>query len=239
MFSCRPEGWTSLHLAAQEGKLETVKLLIQHGAEIEARSNDRRTPMHLACLKGHADVVQYLIQQNASCNVTDASNWTPLIEAANGGFLPLVKIFINRQVDLNVQNEPRKESALYRACLGRYEDVALYLLEKGGDPMLTDTSQNTCLHIAAETGLTLVVQEMVNNHSADIYAKNKDGATPLTLSCQRGHQETVAFLLHKGAVLNNNAEEGQKALEIARKNHHNEIVCLLINSGCLDGWYTG
>ena len=195
--------------------------------------------MHLACLKGRTEVVQHLISAGALCDVVDHSNWSPLIDASNGGFLELVKILLNHQVRINIQTNGKKETALHHAAYNGHNEVATYLVERGANCSITDHAGNTPFHIAVAKGDIKLVQSMVQIGEASIYDKNKNGETPLKLSCAAGHLEVVAYLLHKGAVLNNMVEDGQAALEIARSKGHNEIVCLLINSGCLDGWYVG
>ena len=102
-----------------------------------------------------------------------------------------------------------------------------------------DSSGNSALHVAVTKGNLKLVQHMLQIGDASIYEKNNKGESPLRIACGAGHLEVVAYLLHKGAVLNNMIEDGQMALEVARNKGHNEIVCLLINSGCLDGWYVG
>jgi ankyrin repeat protein len=55
------DGRTPLHFACKEGYLEVVKLLIELGADKEAKDKWNETPLHLACIEGHLDVVKLLI----------------------------------------------------------------------------------------------------------------------------------------------------------------------------------
>ena len=153
--------------------------------------------------------------------------------------MELVKILLNHQVKLDVKTSGRQETALHHAVYNGHVEVAVYLTEKGADCLVCDSSGQTPFHFAVSKGYTKLVQKMVEVGEASIYEKSKNGETPLKLACANGHLDMVAYLLHKGAVLNNMAEEGQAALEVARNKGHNDIVCLIINSGCLDGWYVG
>jgi ankyrin repeat protein len=58
----RPQqhGWRPLHAAAQNGDEESVKVLLEHGADRQARAENNQTAMDLAMLKGHAGVVALL-----------------------------------------------------------------------------------------------------------------------------------------------------------------------------------
>ena len=53
-------GNTAMHLAAQEGHLQIVELLIYHGGDPYAKNESRRTPLILALQYSHDDVVEFL-----------------------------------------------------------------------------------------------------------------------------------------------------------------------------------
>ena len=57
---------TALHLAARHGKEECIGVLVNQGADLEAKDNDRRTPMELAAWRGHCSVIRILISLGAS-----------------------------------------------------------------------------------------------------------------------------------------------------------------------------
>ena len=58
-----------LHTACRDGMLQMVKLLVQHGADID-RGDGRygQTPLHYACVGGNKEVVVYLTKE-AGCKV--------------------------------------------------------------------------------------------------------------------------------------------------------------------------
>lgn len=49
-------GWTPLHQAAAHGRKEAVELLLAHGAKVDAKSADDRTPAQMAEVKGHTEI---------------------------------------------------------------------------------------------------------------------------------------------------------------------------------------
>ena len=71
-------GDSPLHLASAYGRLETMQLLIEHGADITARDNSNSTPLHLASRSGSVQSMQLLIQLGADINTQDKRNSTPL-----------------------------------------------------------------------------------------------------------------------------------------------------------------
>jgi ankyrin repeat protein len=66
-------GLSALDRAAKSGELETVRLLIDHGAVIASRGHDGRLPLHWAAFEGHADVVKLLVE---AMNVHDVDIFT-------------------------------------------------------------------------------------------------------------------------------------------------------------------
>ena len=78
-------GRNALNRAAEDGRDDIAKVLIQNGAEVNAVNEDKRTPLHWAALNGHVDVAKVLIQNGADMNAFTGFKWTPLQFAAESG----------------------------------------------------------------------------------------------------------------------------------------------------------
>jgi len=74
--------YLALHKAAEKGFLPMVKMLVDAGSEINARSTDG-TPLHVASWMGHANVVRWLLQNGARADLLDAQAKTACQVAAN------------------------------------------------------------------------------------------------------------------------------------------------------------
>src|SRR5688500_9330557 len=57
---------TPLHVAARQGHPEVARLLLENGAQVDARSGDESTPLHLAAQYGHDAVIKVLIAGHAT-----------------------------------------------------------------------------------------------------------------------------------------------------------------------------
>lgn len=62
-------GQTALHLAVRHGRASTVRLLLAHGAEVNAQDQAGTTALISACDRGHTDIVRILLQ-DPDCDVT-------------------------------------------------------------------------------------------------------------------------------------------------------------------------
>ena len=72
----REEVNRGLLVAALMGRKETAKILLDHGAEVDSRAEDGRTPLMLAANKGDQDLVSLLLQAGADPSLTDKSGAT-------------------------------------------------------------------------------------------------------------------------------------------------------------------
>jgi len=64
------DGDTPLHLAAESGCAEAVRLLLQDGGDVHAREEGGNTPLHRACIRRHIDVIRMLLQHGADANAS-------------------------------------------------------------------------------------------------------------------------------------------------------------------------
>ncbi|WP_425384092.1 ankyrin repeat domain-containing protein [Wolbachia endosymbiont (group B) of Eupithecia inturbata] len=66
------EGYTALHLAVTEKRLETVRELIKSGANVNAEEyGNKCTPLHLACMVGKVEIVEELVKAGAEIEQAD------------------------------------------------------------------------------------------------------------------------------------------------------------------------
>ncbi len=54
---CNNDGWTPIHVAANEGHTNLIEILVDYGAMIDPRTKTFRTPLHIACMRGNFGVI--------------------------------------------------------------------------------------------------------------------------------------------------------------------------------------
>ncbi len=104
------DGWTPLHLAAHFGKQEAVRLLLNKGAKVDARSTNamQNTPLHAAAAGRAAEVATLLLDHGASVNARQNGGWTPLHAAAQNGDIELARTLVEAGADVNARAENRQ-----------------------------------------------------------------------------------------------------------------------------------
>lgn len=113
-------GITPLQLAARQGFFDTVKALVEAGADVNQRNpGDQSTALVVATVNGHFDVGVYLLEHGADPNL-----------ATDNGLAPLYGT-------LNVQWAPKANYPQPRAYLqqsGTHIEFMKQLLARGADP---------------------------------------------------------------------------------------------------------
>jgi ankyrin repeat protein len=101
------DGFTALHFAAFFGKPEAARLLLDRGADVDARGRGwmTGTPLHSAASGRHVDVVEILLAAGADPNARQSGGWTPLHSGAHNGDVATVALMITAGADLEAVND--------------------------------------------------------------------------------------------------------------------------------------
>ena len=76
---------TCLHLAAKHKHPEALTILLENGANIQAKNNQMLTPLDLACTSNCLKCMEILIEKNAPVNPIGKYDTTPLHQVAQFG----------------------------------------------------------------------------------------------------------------------------------------------------------
>jgi ankyrin repeat protein len=193
-----------LHLAIIGGKVETLRLLIERGADMNARNADGRLPLHDCFELNHDDFARILIRAGAVVDVCTAAAYgmndrlrgilaihpedandlqtgnSPLGWAAYGHQPEAAKILL--QNGAIVDRAPYDAKAWGPAAMVASKDVARVLLEYGADANWQDEGGNTPVHCAIRSRIVRNPVEFVKvlmESGADLSLRNLDGRTAL------------------------------------------------------------
>ncbi|MCX5857216.1 MAG: ankyrin repeat domain-containing protein [Deltaproteobacteria bacterium] len=128
---------TPLVSAILSDQTETVKALIDKGADVNEKGQDNFTPLHWAAYYGKTEMVKILLSKGAQANAGSTSYGTPLIIAAQYGFTDTVKVLVEKGADVNMTDGAGR-TALSYAEIGKYE--AIVQLLKASETMSRTTA---------------------------------------------------------------------------------------------------
>ena len=139
----------------------SVRLLLEHGADVNARAKNGSTPLHIASTFGAPEVARVLLEHGADVNARDADGRTPL-------YSRLYWIVTGSAI------QPRAGSV----------EVARLLLERGADVNARTNDGSTPLH-AASSRVELAAVRLLLEHGADVEAEDDSGRTPFQVAGER------------------------------------------------------
>ena len=148
-------------LAANYSNLEIVRLLLEAGANVNARDTNGNTALAIAVRNGHVGVIQLLLDHDADINAKNNNGNTVLIEESSFGHLETIKLLLENGVDINAKNK-KGETALIEAAKHGRVKIASYLLEKGARIDARDNFGNTALIKASANRHSAVVKLLSN-----------------------------------------------------------------------------
>ena len=189
---------TPLIIAAHNGHLNSVKILLSYKADIEARGtlkigdevSEGCTPLWGAAAAGHLAVVEWLLEQTADVDSKTSTGSTPLRVAAHEGHLDIVRCLVHRGADVNARNYNEESTPLVVACYhGQFStSVDTYLIQqcKVG---------RTALHEAVQRGHLKIVSELLALEASQL--PNGLGLTPLLYACDECSIEIVEHIINR------------------------------------------
>lgn len=166
-------GASALLLAAAEGQLDSVKLLVERKADVNLADSMDTTPLMAAVKACSIDCVTMLLAAGANVNCQSYRGTSPLHQAVTDGFVDIARVLLEHGAHLYLQEE--------------YQITPIFTAAHYG--------QHDCLQLLLNTADKSKQTYLVNMPA-------EDGGTPLYLAAQEGHADCVRLLLHFGANAN-------------------------------------
>lgn len=163
-------GRTAVMAATQGQHVETVRVLLEAGADVNIRDDKKDNPFLYAGAEGYLEILRLANAAGADPTITNRYGGTALIPACERGHVDIVRYLLNETtVNVNHINN------LGWTCL-----LEAIILSDGGKRHQE-------------------IVKMVIEHGADVNIQDKDGVTPLAHAKTRGWREIQAILQSAGA----------------------------------------
>jgi ankyrin repeat protein len=202
---------TPLHVAANIGDADKCRLLLEFGAEIDAKTPDGATPIFFAAVWNHKQVCELLLARGAALDI-----WTA---CALGKTKEVKELLANDPDRANVLDQRLGRPPLFWAVQRGDPELVGKLLDAGADvnahaPPYVEAANvvtgpevfgndkkkpgESALHLAAERGNLTILRQLLAA-GAHVDAADKSNQTPLVRGINADHGDVVRELLDLGA----------------------------------------
>ncbi|XP_075635769.1 protein ACCELERATED CELL DEATH 6-like [Castanea sativa] len=224
-----------LHMAAEAGDAEMVKLMIEKAdginmAMVEAvgrvlgdfQFDEVKSIAHAAITGRNIDVLDSVMNEGPHrIKERDSKGMTPLSYAAYIGYLEGVRYFLNKFADYTYESDRNGFFPIHTASSRGHIKIVQEFIQRYPDSVeLLNHQDQNILHVAAMSGKAKVVNYMLKMPELEMLVNEKDvdGNTSLHLASKGGHPKVVSILTWDKRVdsklLN---DEGKTALDVAGK----------------------
>jgi uncharacterized protein len=141
----------ALHVAAANDNIEAAKILISHGAKIDARdAANHDTALVYGIRDGKFTIAEYLLEAGADPNIADRRGFTPLHVAVTRDDIRIAGSLLDHGAQINARTQGDGRTPLMIAAAAGFEEMVELLLSRGADPSIVDSAGKPPLERAVE-----------------------------------------------------------------------------------------
>ncbi|XP_010022994.1 PREDICTED: ankyrin repeat domain-containing protein 55 [Nestor notabilis] len=195
--SCDSEGCTPLMHAVSGRQVDTVKLLLKMGANINTQDACGRTSLCLATYLGWLEGCISLIRNGAKQNIPDKNGRLPLHAATAEPDVRLLNVLLQKS-NLNEINHQDNEgmTSLHWAAFHDRPQHTQTLLHRGADLTLVDKDLKTALHWAVQSGNRVLCSIILDHYQGPsiINYDDENGKTCMHIAAASGYSDIISEL---------------------------------------------
>lgn len=209
-----------------EEEIETTRLLIEKGANVDEIERLGMTPLHFAVTTDNIALVQLLLEQGAQIDAQDAAGNSPLFHAIEENRLAMTNFLLEQGANVN-SIRPGKLSPLDNAIRKGNIEMVKLLVKKGARINIIDSTQISYLEYALYQK-QYEIAKFLFQKGARAQAKNY-GVSALHYAVQKNDLNAVKFLVeNRAADLNAVNHLNETPLHFAAVNSQTDIVKYLL-----------
>ncbi|KAL7943334.1 ankyrin repeat-containing domain protein [Trichoderma barbatum] len=205
-------------------------LLIEEGADVEAKDNDGNTPLSRAAYWGKSEAVQLLLANNANIEAKNNSGDTPLGRAAFRGNLEAIQLLLVNNANIEAKSNSGNTPLGRAAFRGNLEAIQL-LLANNANMKARNHNNRTPLAEATYACECSAVKLLLDNKASPDH-RGFSGRTLMHIAAEEENLDLVRVLLAFEAVsVDEKDNNGRTPLSHAMEHGEGAIVKALLNSG--------
>ncbi len=220
-----PRAATALHLAAAYASANILRLLLEHGADVHARTLQGATPLLMAAAAGKTKCVRLLLQAGARHDAADDKGNTPVELALRQGHAATVRLLLKAGASLPSYGPP-----LLRYFLLGEEAAFTAALEAAEEPNAVDSCGNSLLMLAVCAGDGETVRRLAQM-GVDMNSCRHISTHALNLAIELDDAAMLSLLLELGADLQQLIRAGFQPLRTALEADSRRVLPSLIAAG--------
>ncbi|KAI0280250.1 hypothetical protein BC826DRAFT_1112292 [Russula brevipes] len=187
-----------LHAAVYMGHLDTARVLLNHGADVNLEDEDGTTPLVLAYRDRNLEAMGLLLEHGANPDAQYDGCGSISHDAVSGGNTEVMELLLQHKADVHIRGTDEDKWTLLHWVFGLNAKLVQILLDHGADINAQDAHHKTPLYRAAEKGRLNFVRVLLG-HGADVHVRGEGDQTPFQVAQSRGHMEVAQLLLAHGA----------------------------------------
>ena len=191
---------TALMLAAKEGHLEMIEILLKHPSiGIDVQDASGATAILLAVRQCHFNVAKRLLEANADIGIVDFQVGRSALRcAAERNSADIVALLLQHNADPSVKDR-EGGTAILRAVNRGAARVLEEMMNHGVDIECVDEDGQGLLHGAARNGYDEIARMLLNEKILSVVVRDKCSMTPLHDASRYGNAAVAAVLLENEA----------------------------------------
>ncbi|GHU41704.1 hypothetical protein FACS1894190_10130 [Spirochaetia bacterium] len=218
-------GNTMLHYVTQWKLDESIPLICEKGASLEAANVTGETPLFIAVRIDSDSTVRALLNAGASVQGRDTLGNTALHAAVSWNAVAAAEALLISNIDVNAYNLYGKTSLHDAVRIGRFA-IENLLVERGANLEYRDSNGGTALTEAVLIGSFRSADHLVRAGS-DVNTRNNSGETPLLISVETERSDLVGLLLDHGAQIHAKNADGESPFTVALKTSSRMMLSLV------------